>query len=227
MTTTDLSPGSTTATRELGRVTGICGLTTVAILFGTSLAEGYEQPSMISTSAQATPFLRSLDGSSESLSYFLTVIGLLTWAWFAVGLGLLLRRYEGDPPWRSAFVGVAGILAAVPSQLATWDAAPLGGHDLDPSVARYAFNLGSLSFANTWVTSGAVGICAGLVILRARPLPAWVGWLGLLSGAALVFARAIWTHPIAYLPFALMWLWVVIVCLLLVMGRRRPLASPA
>jgi hypothetical protein len=223
MATTQLSVPPATGSRTLERVTGITGLATVVILMGTSLANGYEQPSMISSGAQSATYLRSLDNSFASFSYFLTVLALLTWAWFAVGLALLLRRVEGDPAWLSAFTAVAGILVSVPSQVATWDAAPLGGRHLDPQVARYAFNLGSLSFANTWVATGAVAICASLVIRRKGILPSWVAWLGLIAGTGLVLARAAWTQPLAYLPFGLVWLWVLIVSFALLTGRHRPL----
>ncbi len=85
--------------------------------------------------------------------------------WFTLGLALLLRRYEGELPWRSVFLAGAGVVSVVSGQIASWDAAAYRSDDIDPQVARYAFDLGNLSFANGWVAAGAVGICAGLIVL--------------------------------------------------------------
>jgi hypothetical protein len=94
-------------------------------------------------------------------------------------------------------------------------------------VARYAYDLGNLSFANGWVSAGAVGICAGLIILSTRDLPHWLGWWGLAAGVGSVLARAVWTLPVAFVPFAGYWLWVAALSVVLLMGRFAVTAGPS
>jgi hypothetical protein len=44
--------------------------------------------------------------------------------------------------------------------------------------------------ASDWVATGAIGVCAGLVMLRAPGLPRWAASWGLVAGAGEVLARA-------------------------------------
>lgn len=85
-------------------------------------------------------------------------------------------------------------------------------------MARYAFDLGNLSFANGWVATGAISICAGVIFLTAKDLPNWVGWWAVIAGVGQVLARAIWTSELAFLPFAAFWLWAAVVSVLLLRG---------
>lgn len=208
-----------TTHQTLARVTGACGLGTLVLVLGASLVNNYGGIPFTADSDEVVTFFRSLDDSLGAVSSFLTAVGLIAMQWFTIGLALLLRRYDDDPPWRTAFLAGAGVVSVVSGQIASWDAAVYRSDDLDPQVARYAFDLGNLSFANGWVASGAVGICAGAVILAARELPSWLGWWGLVSGLGSVLGRAFWTHGIAFAPFAAFWLWVGAVSVLLLAGR--------
>ena len=156
--------------------------------------------------------------------------------WFTLGLALLLRHYEGELPWRSVFLAGAGVVSVVSGQIASWDAAAYRSEDIDPQVARYAFDLGNLSFANGWVAAGAVGICAGLIVLGTRDLPHWLGWWALVAGVGSVLARAVWTEDYAVIPFTAFWIWVAVLSVALLVGRfavsgatsgRRERARPA
>jgi hypothetical protein len=139
--------------------------------------------------------------------------------WFSRGLALLLRPYDGNLPWRSAFLAGAGVVSVVSGQIASWDAAAYRSSDIDPQVARYAFDLGNLSFANGWVATGAVGICAGMIMIGSPELPHWLGWWAVVAGAGQVLARAVWTNDLAFVPFALFWVWTGVLCVVLFAGR--------
>jgi hypothetical protein len=204
--------------RTLARVTGAAGVTTLVVVLGTSLANNYQSASFTSDADEAVTFFRSLDDWFGALSSFLTSVGLIAMLCFAVGLALLLRRYEADPPWRSTFLAGAGIVSVVSGQIASWDAAAFRSSDIDPHVARYAFDLGNLSFANSWVATGAFAIFAGMIILSARDLPHWLGWWAILAGAGQVLARAVWSHPIAFAPGIAFWAWAAVVSVLLIKG---------
>lgn len=205
--------------RSLARVTGACGILTIVAVLGTSVANGYQSAPFTSDADQVVAFFRSIADPLGALSSFVTAVGLIAMLWFALGLALLLRAYEGPVPWRSTFLAGAGVVSVVSGQIAAWDAAVFRADDIDPQVARYAFDLGNLSFANGWVAAGAVGICAGSIVLGSAGLPRWVGWWALLAGIGSVLARAVWTEGYAFVPFAAFWAWVLVVSVLLLRGR--------
>src|SRR5215207_3602927 len=147
-TDTTYAPASTQQRRKLARITGTAGLVTLVVVLGTSLANNYQSAAMDSDADETVAFFRSLDDSFGAFSSFATVVGLIAMLWFALGLALLLRRYEGELPWRSVFLAGAGVVSVVSGQIASWDAAVYRSEDIDPQVARYAFDLGNLSFAN-------------------------------------------------------------------------------
>jgi hypothetical protein len=206
----------------LGRVTGVAGVVTVVMVIGASLVDGYQNQSMTEATPAIMSFFRSLDDRMGWLMSYTTSIGLIACLWFAIGLALALRRYERGVPWRSAFLAAAGAVGVVSGQIASWDAAAFRSASLDPHVATYAYDIGNISFANSWVATGAVGICAGAIMLRAPGLPRWVAWWALVAGVGEVLARAWFRHGFAYAPFALYWLWVLVTSMLLLAGRFAP-----
>jgi len=205
--------------RNLARITGAAGLVTLVVVLGTSLANDYQSAAFDSDANETVAFFRSLDDTFGAISSFATAVGLIAMLWFTLGLALLLRRYEGELPWRSVFLAGAGVVSVVSGQIASWDAASYRSEDIDPQVARYAFDLGNLSFANSWVASGAVGICAGLIVLGSRDLPHWLGWWALVAGVGSVLARAVWTEDYAFVPFTVFWIWVAVLSVTLLVGR--------
>lgn len=222
MTQTDTSTIQTTGSSErrtLARITGAAGLVTVVAVLGTSLANDYQNAPSGGDAAETVAFFRSLDDSLGAFSSWATSVGLIAMLWFSIGLALLLRRYEGEVPWRSAFLASAGVVSVVTGQIGSWDAAIYRSDDIDPQVAQYALDLGDVSFANGWVAAGAVGICAGLVIVASRELPHWLGWWALVAGIGSVLARAVWTEGYAMIPFTVFWLWVPVMSVVLLRGR--------
>ncbi|MFJ9087650.1 hypothetical protein ACIRL3_35110 [Streptomyces sp. NPDC102384] len=210
---------STAPRRTLARITGATGLITLVVVLGSSLANDYQSAPFTSDADEAVTFFRSIDDTFGAFSSFATAVGLIAMLWFSLGLALLLRRYEGELPWRSAFLAGAGIVSVVSGQIASWDAAAYRSDDIDPQVARYAFDLGNLSFANSWVATGALSLCAGLVILSTRQLPHWLGWWAVVAGVGQMLARAIWTESVALVPGLAYWVWVAVLSVLLLRGR--------
>jgi hypothetical protein len=170
-------------------VTGAVGIFSVVVVIGASLIDGYQNQSMTEATPAIVSFFRSLDDTMGWLMSYATSVGLIAYLLFTIGLALALRPHERGLPWRSAFLAAAGVVSVVSGQIASWDAAVFRASSIDPQVARYAYDLGNLSFANSWVVAGAVGICAGLVMLRAPRLPRWVAWWGPVAGVGEVLAR--------------------------------------
>jgi hypothetical protein len=57
-------------------------------------------------------------------------------------------------PWRSAFLAAAGVISVVSGQIASWDAAVFRSGSISAQVASYAYDLGNISFADSWVATG-------------------------------------------------------------------------
>jgi hypothetical protein len=203
MTITDTAQSLDSSTQRLtlARVTGVAGLVTLVVVLGSSLANNYQSASFTSDADETVTFFRSIDDTFGAFSSFATAVGLIAMLWFALGLALLLMRYDGPLPWRSAFLAGAGVVSVVSGQISSWDAAALRSDDIDPQVARYAFDLGNLSFANSWVATGAISLCA------------------IVAGLGQVLARAFWTHDVALAPGAAYWIWVAVLSVLLILGR--------
>jgi len=210
--------GTTKTTRTLGRVTGAAGITTLVVVLGSSLANNYQGAPFTSDAEEALAFFRTLNDSFGAASSFLTSVGLIALLWFGIGLALLLRPFDREPPWRSAFLAGAGVVAVVSGQIASWDAAVYRADNLDPQIARYAFDLGNLSFANGWVATGALAICAGSILITHRALPTWLGWWAVVAGVGSVMARAVWTEGYAMAPVAAFWVWVAVLSVWLIRG---------
>ena len=152
-------------------------------------------------------------------------IGIL---WFIVGLSLMLRRAEGDPPWRSTIALVSGVLLTAYTALdASLDAASFRGADLDPAVAGYAFAVGSVGFANAWLALASLAVCAGWIMVATGIFGRWLGWWAISSGLGLALSRFFWTSEIWLLPYLLFWLWVIIVCVQLLRWSPSVSAVPA
>ena len=77
-----------------------------------------------------------------------STLGMIGSLWFFVAFGFLLRRAEGDPPWRSAIATLSGALLAAYGLVGTsWAAASLHGGRITPEVADYACAVGNVGFA--------------------------------------------------------------------------------
>jgi hypothetical protein len=97
-----------------------------------------------------------------------------------VGLSILSRRAEGEAAWRSAIAMGSGVLfvALGLSGIGNEAAVAFRAGDLDPQIARYAFDQGQAAFANGRVALGSFAVCCGWVIASTRFLPPLGGMAG-------------------------------------------------
>ena len=188
----------------------------VPIIAMSSLGE----PAFVASREEAAAFFRNTAGSSwADAAGTVALLGLVLLTLFMVGLCLLLRRAEADPPWRSTVALVFGALfAAYLFTDTSWDAAGNRGADLDPGLAHYAFDMGNLGFANAWVSMGSFAAFGGWAVLVTGVFRRWLGWLMVASGVGLALSRFVWTTNAWLLPYALFWIWVVAVCIRLLRG---------
>jgi hypothetical protein len=207
---------------RLAGVTGLTGLITVVLLFGPIIAiSTLGEPPFVATAEQARAFFANGNVAWAQTATAVTALAAIGFVWFVVGLALLLGRAEGSPPWRSAIALVSGaLLAGYLLVDASWEAASFGGADLDPAVASYAFDVGNLGFANAWLAMASFAVCCGWVILATRVFGRWLGWWAIVSGVGLAVSRFFWTAEIWFLPYGLFWIWLIIICVLLLRQRQ-------
>jgi hypothetical protein len=206
---------SRTAWQQLARVTGLVGLVSVALIFVPIVARSGEEPDFRGSAAEALAFFRSIDSGLADFGGFAVTVGMVGFLWFAVGITTLLRRVEGEPHWRST-AGLVSAVVVVPLILeGSWDAAAHRAADLQPQVARYAFDVGNLSFSNAWVALGSFAIACGWVSVSTGYLARWLGWLAVVSGVGLVLVRAVRLEVVWFVPYLLFWVWVVAVSAIL------------
>ena len=185
---------------RLSRVTGIVGLSTLVLIFTPIVAiSTLGEPSFTATAEEAHAFLVNASVGWARLAMAVLPVAAIGLVWFVVGLTLLLARAEGSPPWRSVGALVAGVL--LPAHLlldASWGAAAYRGAETEPGLARYAFDVGNLGFANAWVAMGSFAVACGWVVLSTRVFGRWLGWWAVVAGVGLVVARFVWTNEFWY-----------------------------
>lgn len=213
--------------RVLAVTTGISGLLATVLVFGAQalIQVGGNEPPFDATAAETADFFATRDRVLFAAGSYLTVVALLVFVWFLGGAWALLQRAEGEPAWRSTIALGSGIVFVAGTLSGGWELAAFrADQGLDPQLARFAFDMGNLWFASSWVAIAGFLLATAWVILEAHSLPRWLGWWALVAGIGLLGARAAWTSPIWFLPYALFWLWVVTVSLLLI--RRRGATGP-
>jgi hypothetical protein len=211
---------------SLARITGGAGLAGMVLLFVPIIAmASLGEPAFEASREEVAAFFRNTAESGwVDAAGTVALFGLVALTWFMVGLCLLLRRAEGDPPWRSTVALVFGALfAAYLFTDSSWDAAGNRGADLDPGLAHFAFDMGNLGFANAWVSMGSFAAFGGWAVLTTGVFRRWLGWLMVASGVGLALSRFVWTTNAWLLPYALFWIWVIAVCIRLL--RKPPSPS--
>jgi hypothetical protein len=163
----------------LARATGGAGLASMVLIFAPVIAmSSLGEPDADATREEAAAFFHNTAESSwADAAGTGALLGLVALTLYMVGLCLLLRRAEGEPPWRSTAALVFGALFV--SYLftdASWDAAGNRGADLDPALAHYAFDLGNIGFANALVCMGSFAAFGGWAALTTRVFRD--GWAG-------------------------------------------------
>jgi hypothetical protein len=204
------------------RAAGAAGLVGMLLVFAPIIAmSSLGEPAFDATREEAAAFFRNTAESSwADAAGSVALLGLVALTWFIVGFCLLLRRAEGEPPWRSTMALVFGALfAAYLFTDASWEAAGNRGADLDPGLAQFAFDMGNIGFANAWVSMGSFAAFAGWAVLKTGVLRPWLGWLMVASGLGLVLSRFVWTTNAWLVPYALFWIWVIAVSIRLL---RKP-----
>lgn len=209
-----------------GGVAGIAGLVLVAVSQGLVQVGGSE-PEFDAPGDVILRFLEARDETLYPIGTFLGLIAVLALACFVSVLWVVLREIEERPAWRSAVVLSTGIAFVALLLSPGWELAGFRTDDgVDPQIARYAFDMGNLGFANAWVAMAAFLAAASWITLESRSLPRWLSWVAIVAAVGLLVGRAFWTSPLWLIGYSLFWVWMVGVSVQLLRGRFRSAQSP-
>jgi hypothetical protein len=231
MATTD-HMDTTALTRDL-RPAGIAGWAATAMLFSGVIlmsSTGAPEPEMDAPAAEIQRYLETQSATALAVGGFLLVFGLCALLWFVCGVAAALRRSGARPEWLPTVVLVSGTAAVAALLFGAPQAAGFrGGEGLDTHVAEFAFDLGSITFANMWVALGSLSLASGWAILSGRTAPgtpgrtgwpAWLGWWALAVGAGFLVARMAWPTWVWVIPYVPFWAWVLVVSTRMLRSRR-------
>jgi hypothetical protein len=214
---------------SLARITGAAGLAGIVLVFVPIIAlASLGEPAFVATREEVVAFFRNQAESSwADAAEAVLLLGVVTLTLFIVGLCMLLRRAEGEPPWRSTVALVFGALfAASIFTNASGSAASNRAADIDPGLAHFAFDMESIGFANAWVSLGSFAAFGGWAVLTTGVFRRWLGWLMVASGVGLTLSRFVWTTDAWLLPYALFWIWVIAVCIRLLRKPNMTIRTP-
>ena len=231
MATTD-HVDTTTLARDL-RPAGIAGWAGTAMLFSGVIlmsSTGAPEPAMNASVPDIQRYLETQSATAVAAGGFLLAFGLCALLWFVCGLSAALRRFGTRPEWLPTVVLASGTAALATMLTGAPQAAAFRvGDGPDAQVAKFAFDLGNITFANMWVALGSLGLASGWAILAGRAAPgspgradwpAWLGWWALAVGAGFLVARMAWPTWAWVVPYVPFWLWVLVVSTRMLRTRR-------
>ena len=211
----------------LARATGVIGTVFIVLLFGPIIALSTAgEPPLDATASEAAKYFGTIDATWAQVALATSTLGWIASLWFFVAFGYVLRRAEGDPPWRSTIATLSGaLLAAYGLVGVSVGAAALHGDKVAPAVADFAWASAGVGFANAWISAASFALSAGWVIVSTRALERWMGWWLIVAGVGLVAARFVWTIDSWIVPYLAFWVWVLVLSIRLI--RRPDLLDPA
>jgi hypothetical protein len=211
----------------LARTTGVLGIASLVLVFGPVIAlASAGEPALDAATGEAAKYYAGLDATWPKLALAVLTLGMIATLWFFVAFGMLLRRAEGEPAWRSTVAILSGALLAAYGLIgSSTEAAALHGRRIGADVADFAFASGSVGLANAWIAIASFCLSSAWVILSTGILGRWMGWWLVAAGIGLVVSRFVWTTDLWTLFYLLFWLWVVVLGVRLL--RRPALLDPA
>lgn len=162
-----------------------------------------------------------------NIGWLLSGLGIFFFLWFLSALRRTVRRLEGDDGFLTGLTTIGGVIYAALSlaALAVTDGVLTMSddtyhHQVYPGLIHAANDVGWVLHASGGAGAAAMIIAASLAALRARAVPTWAGWLGVVAG---ILSLGL----VAFFPWFILALWVLIVSGGMFMrGGRATAATP-
>jgi hypothetical protein len=151
---------------------------------------------------------------------FVFMLGVLFFFVFLAALRVRLLEAEGPIGFLTALVFGAGIAAAISLLMlpAPDMSGALSNDELTGDAALAVNSLGDMFFIGAELASALLLVAAGLIFIRTRVLPVWLGWASLVVALWLLIPPIGWAGLLLGVP-----LWTILVSVLLWM---RPAGEP-
>jgi hypothetical protein len=206
-------------------MTGYAGLAAFVLLFGGQAfmqTVGTAEPAFDAPAAEIQRYFETRDPTLFSIGSYLSVLGLIALLWFVCGMYAQLRADADRHEWLPTVALASGVAMVGSTLPQVWQVAVSRvGEGLEPQLGRLAFDMDNLRFANAWVALGSFAVAAGWAMLPSRSTPRWLSWWAIAAGAGLIVSRAAWTTYLWFFPYALFWLWVLVVSVRSLTGAQK------
>jgi len=208
--------------RGLEQWAGLAGIVYVVLfIIGAILSFGGGQPDTGSAPEEIISYYADSGHRDKlGLGWILVVLGVFFFLWFLAGLRQAVGRLDGNG-FLTALTTVGGAvyaaltLAAVSVNMAVKTMSDdTFQNTVYPELIHAADDLAYVLHSAGGIGAGAMMIAASLAALRARVLPAWSGWLGILLGIVALFS-------ILFIPQIGIAVWLVVAGALLFLSRAR------
>lgn len=205
---------------QMGAAGGIA-FVVLQILSQALIQIGGTEPSFNASPQEIVDFFINRNPQLFAVGSLLSALSVIAFLWFLGVLWAVLRVHEGEPGWLSLVAFGSGLvgLATVLSAGSGWTLAVFRmGEGLEPQMARFLFDHGNFGFATFWVVLASFLLATGVVSIRDRALPLWLGWFGVIIAVAFLVARAFWAAPsgMVFTPYVLFWLWLIMASIVLI-----------
>jgi hypothetical protein len=161
-----------------------------------------------------------------NIGWVLAGLGYFFFLWFLSALRQSIRRLEADDGFLTGLATMGGVVYATLSLAAL--AVETGirtmsddtyQHQVFPAIIHAADDAAWVLHASGGVGLGAMIIAASLAALRARAVPTWAGWLGIVVGI-------LGLGLVIFFPWFLVAIWILVVSIGMFLRAGRA-AAPA
>jgi hypothetical protein len=212
---------ATAARPTLERFAALAGVVAVLLwVVGIFVQESGDTPG---DSATGDEVLAYFSGEENRIlaGGFIVMLGALFFFIFVGALRARLLAAEGPTGFVTAIAYGAGVVAAYSMLMlpAPDMAGALSNEDLSGDAALAVTSLSDVFFLGAELTGALLLACVGLLVVRTRALPVWMGWISLLFALWMLIPPIGWAGLLFGVP-----LWTVAVSVLLYL---RPAGGPA
>jgi hypothetical protein len=145
------------------------------------------RPGRDAATDQVVAFMSRPAAATSFLGYALVLTGFFFLLLFFARLWAIIRKGEGEGGWL-ATAGLAGavfyLLADITRFMFSEGRNLATGHHLAPAEGVTLFDISNALTPLAWTGIAMFMIPTSIAALRSRTLPAWVGWSGVVIGAA-------------------------------------------
>jgi hypothetical protein len=190
-------------------------------------------PPMTSDSVREMAKFVADKGDEIRIAGYLGAVAIIPFFWFLGALWRLLRRGEGGSPYLAVMAALGGAFGAVTGALGGIVLAvlPLTRSSLTAGSLRTLYVLSTDIAFMALFGIATLTLSASVVFIRSHVMPAWLGYLGILTGiVALIGAGAtVSTNDtlfgFGFAGYVLSALWVLILSILMLRGSREPVPA--